>query len=193
MLGRVMVALLAALAAGCTNLTVLQHVPFMTMSRLASFDLTKIDPTSLRVAARLPEALVPRSEGVKVTMRAGREDERTRYDFVLVEAVEAEEVGSLLGYRKAGYKLWIYRFAPADVARLTQLGARLMAVGNSQSRASIEANVEACRLGELPSGALLSTTLLRTDATGYFVLFDDLDLRAVIPEAELAARVPPCK
>jgi hypothetical protein len=46
MLGRVMVALLAALAAGCTNLTVLQHVPFTTMSRLASFDLTKIDPTS---------------------------------------------------------------------------------------------------------------------------------------------------
>src|SRR5262252_2802293 len=64
---RVAGALLAAASAGaCANLTVISHVPLSTMSRLASLKLAEIDPAELRVAARLPDALEPRSHGVKV-------------------------------------------------------------------------------------------------------------------------------
>ena len=64
-------ALLAAVfASGCANLAVMSHVPLSTMSRLSSLKLAEIDPAELRLAARLPDALEPRSHGVKVRIDA---------------------------------------------------------------------------------------------------------------------------
>ena len=57
---------MCALLCGCTSLAVMSHVPVSTMARLASLKLAEIEPSELRVAARLPEALEPRRDGVKV-------------------------------------------------------------------------------------------------------------------------------
>ena len=193
---------LAAALAGCTNLTVLSHVPIATMSRLAAFDLAKADPAALRVAARLPETLEPRRDGVRVILRVedtnanGASGGKGPHTFILAEATEPAELAQLTTAGQAGARLWVYRLAAADVARLAELRAQALAANKSRAgsvRASIDAAVDACRRADLPSGRLPTTTFLRTDASGYFILLQDLDLRAVVNERELAERVPPCR
>lgn len=184
--------------AGCTNLTVLSHVPIATMSRLAAFDLVKADPAALRVAARLPETLEPRRDGVRVILRVEDANGAGKgpHTFILAEATEPAELAQLTTAGQAGARLWVYRLAPADVARLADLRAQALAANKSRAgsvRASIDAAVDACRRADLSSGRLPTTTFLRTDGSGYFILLQDLDLRAVVSERDLSERVPPCR
>jgi hypothetical protein len=186
-------AVLGAALAGCTSLTVLTHVPVATMSRLAAFDLAKVDPAVLRVAARLPVTLEPRRNGVKVTLRvADSAGGNGPHTFILAEAAELAELTQLGVAGQAGSRFWVYRLAAADVARIADLRAQALKADKAR-RASIEAAVDACRRADLPSGPLPTTTYLRTDATGYFVLLQDLDLRAVVSAKQLSERVPPCR
>jgi len=72
------VLLATALVGGCTGLTVMSHVPLSTMSRLSSLKLAEIEPAELRVAARLPDALEPRPDGVTVHIDvAGQKHDKT--------------------------------------------------------------------------------------------------------------------
>jgi hypothetical protein len=177
-----------ALLSGCASVAVMSSVPLASLSRLSSLTLSDIDPAELRVAARLPASLEPRPLGVKVTLDlsgAGRGPEV----FVLEPATEQPELAPLAAYRRDGTRLWVYRLSREDVVRLR----RLMADATRAAGVSIAAGVDACHRAPLGSAALPTTTLLRTNATGYFVLAADLDLAAVVPADELAARVPPCR
>jgi hypothetical protein len=95
--------------------------------------------------------------------------------------------GSFDGLQCASARLWVYRLAPKDLDRLNRL--RTEAAGK---KLSISVNADACHRGALEQGPLPATTFLRIDGSGYFVLVEDLDLRFVIPEQELAAKVPAC-
>jgi hypothetical protein len=66
------------------------------------------------------------------------------------------------------------------------------AAGAPRPQGIITVDVDACRRKELLAGPLLSTTLLRTDATGYFVTIDDIDLHSLVSDADFARAVPPC-
>ena len=188
---RVAGALLAAASAGaCANLTVMSHVPLSTLSRLASLKLAEIDPAELRVAARLPDALEPRSHGVKVRidvagMKHGRD---SATELILEPAVEPSELTPLSAQRRAGHRIWAYRLSHSDVDRLKAL----IAATGGASGVSIAAGVEACYRKPYGSAALLTTTFLKTNATGFFVLTEDLDLRSIVSQQDLALRVPPC-
>ena len=180
----------AALAGGCASLTVMSHVPLSTMSRLASLKLAEIDPAELRVAARLPDALEPRSHGVKVRidvagMKHGKD---SAAELILEPTVEPSELAPLSAQRRAGQRIWIYRLSHSDVDRLKTL----IAAASGASGVSIAAGVEACYRKPYGSAALPTTTLLKTNATGFFVLTEDLDLRSIVSEQDLASRVPPC-
>src|SRR5215470_9694248 len=96
--------LAAALASGCTSLTVMSHVPLSTMSRLASLKLTEIDPAELRVAARLPDALEPRLHGVKVRIDVGgmKHGKDSAAELILEPTVEPSELTPLSAQRRAG-------------------------------------------------------------------------------------------
>ena len=80
--------------------------------------------------------------------------------------------------------------SPVDSARLERVLAT--SSGGGQTQVSIAAGVDACRRGLLGSAPLPTTTFLRTDAAGFLVLAEDLDLRSVVSAGDLAAKVPPC-
>ena len=100
---------LAAVLPGCASLTVMSHVPLATLAQLSTLKLAEIAPAELRVAARLPAALEPRRDGVKVRLEvAGRGDRRNRSaEFVLEPATEAAELAALAVHQKHGQRLWI--------------------------------------------------------------------------------------
>jgi len=180
----------AAIAGGCASLTVMSHVPLSTMSRLASLKLAEIDPAELRVATRLPDALEPRSHGVKVRidvagMKHGRD---STAELILEPAVETSELAPLSAQRRSGHRIWAYRLSHSDVDRLKAL----IAAASGASGVSIAAGVEACYRKPYGSAALSTTTFLKTNATGFFVLTEDLDLRTIVSQQDLALRVPPC-
>lgn len=178
--------LVLTLMSGCSSLHVMSHVPLATMSRLSALKLTDIEPAQLRVAARMPKHIEPRKDGVKVTIALGQ----TKTELLLEPAVEAHELAALSRFERAGTRLWSYRLSVTDSARLQQMIAA--AASSGQRQVSIAAGVDACRRGSLGSGPLPTTTYLRTDATGFIVLAEDLDLRSVVPERDLASKVPPC-
>jgi hypothetical protein len=160
------------------------------MSRLSSLKLAEIDPAELRVAARLPDALEPRSHGVKVRIEVpGLTDRKnSAVELVLELTADASELAPLSAQRRTGHRIWVYRLSRSDVDRLKTLIAE--AVG--ASGVSLSAGVEACHRKPYGSAALPTTTFLKTNVTGFFVLTEGLDLRRVVSEQHLAARVPPC-
>lgn len=162
----------------------MSHVPLATMSRLSALKFTDIDPAQLRVAARMPVLLEPRKDGVKVTIAVGL----TKMELILEPAVETQELAALSRFLRPGMRLWNFRLSSADSARLQ----RTIATSGGQHQVSIAAGVDACRRGPLGNQSLPTTTYLRTDASDFFVLAEDLDLRSIIPEQDLLAKVPSC-
>ena len=183
---------LASLLGGCASVQMMSHVPISTMSRLVSMTMADIDPEQLRVAARLPTALEPRPQGVKVKIdRKTSEGGKRTDEFVLEPVTQAGELLILSKYERAGTRLSIFRLSSADTERLRRIMIE-MATPSSTSKVKITAGVDACYRSPLGFAPLPITTLLRTNESGYFVLAEDLDLRSFVPEADLAAKVPPC-
>lgn len=187
------IPLLALVAlGGCASAAVMRSVPIATMSRLASLDLSKISPSQLRVAARLPAGLEPQPGGATVQLQWKAGSAGDKLNFVLEQETAPDETGRLSRYDLAGARIWLFRLSAPDVARLE--AARSRALDTRATVAlSISAGVAACHSGGLPTGALLTTTYLRTDGSDYFPLSENLDLRAVVSAQDLASKVPPCR
>lgn len=188
----VFVGVAASLLGGCASLQVMSHVPVATMSRLSSLTMSEIDPKHLRVAARLPAILSPQPHGVKVKL--GLEDQKGRSrteDFELDPVSEPSEVTALAAYQRSGAPFLIFRLSAADVSRLNHIITD--ATGPSATTGvTIAAGVDACHRHPLGSAPLPTTTLLRTNTSGYFVLAEELDLRSLVSELDIATKVPPC-
>jgi hypothetical protein len=110
------------------------------------------------------------------------------HEFILEPAVEASELASLSAYSRPGDRLWVYRLSQPDRDRLQ----RLIADAGGASGVAVAAGVDACRRKPLGSAQLPTTTLLQTGSAGFFVVTEDLDLRNIVSERDLAARAPPC-
>jgi len=165
---------------GCASIAVMSHVPIATMSRLSALKLANIYPEQLRVAARLPEMLELRRDGVKVGVDVSGSEVHggSTLEFILEAAIDSAELVPLSAHRRAGSQLWVYRLSPRDI----ELLRRFIADRGDASSVSIAAGAHACRRNPLGSVALPTTTFLRTDATSFFVLAEDLDLRSVVSE-----------
>jgi hypothetical protein len=92
----------------------------------------------------------------------------------------------LSAHRRAGSRLWVYQLSARDIERLR----RFIADRGDASSVSIAAGVDACQRNPLGSATLPTTTFLRTDAAGFFVLAEALDLRSVVSERDLATKIP---
>jgi len=184
---------LALLAlAGCANLAVMRSVPMSTISRLAALDLGTISPSELRIAARLPPGLEPRPGGATVRLQWSAAGNKETLNFVLREELAPEEAGRLARYETAGAHIWIFRLSEGDVTRLNVARYRALKAAVPVAL-SVSADVAVCRSVGLSTGALLTTTYLRTDGADYFPLSENLDLRSIASDQELASKVPPCQ
>lgn len=190
-----------ALAIGCGTVGVLLaacgHMPLTSMVKLARVDFTATDPGGLRAAVKLPSAIRPQRDQVRlrltVRLASGKEDTQ---DFRLTEISDPADI-TLLREEIAGTHLFAYRLEPAESARLTafrdSLKRQQAASGGRGGALTISIAPEVCRSGELPPGGVLFTTYLRTAETGgYVVLARDVDLRSVARGRDLAAEMPVC-
>ena len=183
-------ACLLVCAGGCTSLAVMSSVPLSTMSRLSSLKLTEVDPATLRIAARLPDGFEPQRSGVKVRLETARSGATAGVvaDLVLEPAGQSQETVPLLRFQRQGFRIWIYRLSEADAEHLR----KLIAESAGTAGVKISAGVDACRRRPLTGAALPVSTYLKTGATDYIVLTDDLDLRNVFADGDIVARVLPC-
>jgi hypothetical protein len=175
------------------------HMPVSTMWALRNFDAATVDPVTLRAAVQLPESFEPQPRGVTLTVGWRREGEEAHEaKFVLKETTAPEDVAPLEKERKPGTRLFVYR---VDLADFAEIRARQRAFLDEKARnpgktsGSFGVGAEACRHGAFPAGPLLTTSFLRTQPGGpYLILLKDLDLRkAATAEKTLEELVPPCE
>ncbi|MEN9501260.1 MAG: hypothetical protein RI964_545 [Pseudomonadota bacterium] len=181
----------AVLLGACTA------IPVKTLYKLATADLMTVDPSVLRVAAQMPDWVAPRPDGVKLELGMQRDGETPVTERFILQAVPTALEGKTLNdAAKAGYQLYAYRLAPADIPRLQQFRDTLKAKkadGGKQPASTMGVSVDACRKTALPAGAIPMTTYLRLDTeSGYLPLLLDYDLKQKVDGKDLAALIPPC-
>jgi hypothetical protein len=183
--------ILGSMLAGCGSM------PVTSMVRLARVDFVATDPAGLRAAVKLPTAIRPLRDQVRlrlaVTLASGKTDVQ---DFRLTEISDPAAV-SLPGEIDAGTQMFAYSLDPAEVARLVAfrdaLKKQQTASGGRGGALTISIAPEACRSGELAAGPILFTTYLRTAETdGYVPLARDVDMRSVVRGRDLVAEMPVC-
>ena len=186
-LPRSLVIMLSLTVAGCS------HMPVTSMVKLARVDFETSDPAQLRAAIKLPRTLRAQPKGValRIAVQVGRGPEEAR-DFMLREIPEPAE---LTREADAGSHIFAYRIDDADLARLAAFRADLIARKSSGQKGSISISVrpQACKVGELPNGAIYFSTYLRTAETkDYVTLARDVDLRSIVSNAAVVAEIPRC-
>jgi hypothetical protein len=174
------------------------HMPVTSMIRLARADLTTTDPTQLRAAVKLPRLLRPRPHGValRIAVRLANGQEEAQ-EFKLREVSEPNGVLALHHELGPDTHIFAYRLEQSEAVRLATfrdaLKVKQSASGGRGGAITISIRPDACRTGDLPVGAVLVTTYLRTAETGgYVALARDLDLCTINPGQDHAAKIPPC-
>jgi hypothetical protein len=164
----------ALMLAGCSS------VPLTSIPPLARIDAKTTDLSMLRVAVQLPDALRPRSGGVKldvVTKLAGEPEAKT--SFAMMEMNEARERTGLPAPPQ-GASTYAYRLSPTDAARFETLRASMIEQGKQGKRGSMGLGVgarEFCRANAAPQASLPVTIYLMTSETKSFVpVVKDFDL-----------------
>ena len=170
---RVLASAAALMLAGCSS------VPLTSIPPLARIDAKTTDLSMLRVAVQLPDALRPRSGGVKldvVTKIAGEAESRT--SFAMMEMSARERTG--LPAPPRGASVYGYRLSAEDAARFATLRAAMVEQGKNGRRGSMGLGVAAkefCRATAAPEASLPVTIYLMTSETKSFVpVVRDFDL-----------------
>lgn len=186
---RVLAGAAALMLAGCSS------VPLTSIPPLARIDARTTDLSMLRVAVQLPDALRPRSGGVKldvVTKLAGEAETRT--SFAMMEMSPRERGGLPAPPQNAS--IYAYRLSPEDAARFEALRASMVEQGKNGKRGSMGLGVAAkefCRANAAPQAALLVTIYLMTSETKSFIpVVRDFDLLSDPAMAGGLESVQPC-
>ncbi|WP_456837823.1 hypothetical protein [Bradyrhizobium sp. USDA 4486] len=149
----------------------------------------------LRVAVQLPDALRPRSGGVKldvVTKLSGEAE--AKMSFAMMELSARERSG--LPAPPQNSSIYAYRLSPEDAARFEALRASMVEQGKNGKRGSMGLGVAArefCRASAGPSDSLLVTIYLMTSETKSFVpVVRDFDLLSDPAMAGGLEAIQPC-
>jgi len=136
-LARVLASAATLMVAGCGS------VPLTSIPPLARIDARTTDLSMLRVAVQLPDALRPRSGGVKldvVTKVAGEAETRT--SFAMMEMSDPRDRAGLPAPPQ-GSSTYAYRLSPGDAARFEALRASMVEQGKQGKRGSMGLGVAA--------------------------------------------------
>jgi len=147
----------------------------------------------LRVAVQLPEALRPRSGGVKLDVVTKLTDQaEAKTSFAMVEI--SERAG--LPAPPQGASTYAYRLSPGDAARFDALRASMIEQGKQGKRGSMGLGVgarEFCRAKAAPQTSLPVTIYLMTSETKSFVpVVRDFDLLGDPAMAGGLESIQPC-
>jgi hypothetical protein len=188
---RILALVTVTLLAGCST------IPLGSIAPLSRIDIRTTDLAMLHVALRMPDALRPQPDGVKLDVLAKLEGEPDRTaSFLLVETAEVDDLAELANDIRGGFSIHVYRLDPADFAdfeALRQVVADKLRQGKRASLGFGVATKEFCHLGPLSDGPLLTTTYIWTSETRHYVVASaNLDLRAQSDIAAQLSQLPPC-
>ncbi|MGY8708190.1 hypothetical protein RAD16_20815 [Bradyrhizobium sp. 18BD] len=179
----------ALMLAGCGS------VPLTSIPPLARIDASTTDLSMLRVAVQLPDALRPRSGGVKldvVTKLTGEAETRT--SFAMMEMSARERGGLPAPPQNAS--IYAYRLSLEDAARFEALRASMIEQGKQGKHGSMGLGVAAkefCRANAAPQASLPVTIYLMTSETKSFVpVAKDFDLLSDPAMAGGLEAIQPC-
>jgi len=191
-----------ALVLGCAAaLAACGHVPVGSLIALRNFNAATFDPATLRLAMQMPDVIAPLRRGVKLEVTLWSDADpahKTKRSFVLEETAGPDAQAGLAGFARPGHVIHAYRVAPKDIAAIRALQALGSTMGTQhpgQNHLAIGAGMAACRLGDLPTDSLPTTTLIEvTPQAGYVELLRDLDIKEEARKAgkDLDIELPPC-
>ncbi|MBR0730397.1 hypothetical protein M2189_006549 [Bradyrhizobium japonicum] len=189
-LARVLASAAALMLAGCSS------VPLTSIPPLARIDARTTDLSMLRVAVQLPDALRPRSGGVKLDVVAKVAGEaETKTSFAMMEMSDPRDRAGLPAPPQ-GSSTYAYRLSPGDAARFEALRASMVEQGKQGKRGSMGLGVAArefCRANAAPQGSLPVTIYLMTSETKSFVpVVRDFDLLGDPAMAGGLESIQPC-
>jgi hypothetical protein len=176
-----------AMLAACAS------IPLKTVYNLWNFDPWTSDFRAWRAAVRIPEGRGLNLAGARVVMKVEtwRNGDRVRQaeNFVLDRSADAADLALLAAEKRPGFALAVFRFAPADYARMEALRAKILASKkNGEARkGSLTIGASSCEgPAAVPvEGGFPFSTFLMVDAKdGYNPLLVDYDLG---PELRTAA------
>ncbi len=181
----------AILTAGCMS------IPLSSIVELSRIDFSTTDFEVMRIAIRLPDAMRPRPDGVRMDTSltlGGKPVEKS--SFLLVPAQGPLDRAQLNDAEPPGFATYAYRLSLADLKRLESLRADLKRREKEGARGTLAigiATTEFCRVRPVPGGPLPVTTYLLTSETGrYVVVTDRYDLRQHEKTAHALASLGPC-
>lgn len=189
-LGLAALGLVLALS-GCAT------VPLSSIMALSSIQLETTDLTVFRVAMRLPDALRPLSDGVRLRSVINIDGQGERMeDFALVSVADPVE-GIESGQRiDPGYSVHVFALSPEGRAGLDAARKAIAAARANGRHGSLSLSValdEFCAASALPEGALYATSLIKTSETGHFVVLTNrVDMRSAAEFAGALDRIAPC-
>jgi hypothetical protein len=175
-------------------------MPVTSMVKLARVDFDTTDPAGLRVAVKLPTAIRPLREQVRLrlSVRLASGAGNTQ-DFQLKEKETSEPADVLLLREEidGSTHIFTYRLDAAEANRLAafrdDLKKKQAASGGRGGAITISIMPETCRSGEVQTGSVLFTTYLRTPETGNYVpLARDVDLQSLMRGRDLLSEMAIC-
>ena len=189
---KILIGLTFLALAGCG------YMPISSMLKLRQLDLMTTDARQIRVAVQMPDALEVREGGAILEIGAERPnpDEGLQERFIL-EKINGAALADMPGVEpKPGFHLSVFRVAEADMARLTALRGKIKAWKEQDpdgTKGTLSIGADGCRREELPEGALLVSTYLRTDSEDEFItMARNFDLRSIVSESGGGLDIPPC-
>src|SRR5262249_32166048 len=95
------------------------HVPVTSIYKLWKADFATTDPALLRAAVRIPAALKPLPEGVKLDIKTWTEGDPDKHEehLVLKEVTAEPDLAPLRSEQRAGFTVHVFRIDPADLPR----------------------------------------------------------------------------
>jgi hypothetical protein len=176
---RLLASGLVGLVAACSS------VPLTSLPKLAAISPFSLDPAALEVAVRIPEDFRLPDAGVTLDFQVTREgsSELIEEQFVL-DPVPGPLSAGLEDKVRKGTRIYRYRIAPADHARMTAFRETLVALKAEPGRKKLDmkANAKPCLVpGANPFQKAKVTVFLRTAPDqDFFTLLDN----AVVPLAD---------
>ncbi|MDR3475365.1 MAG: hypothetical protein P4M09_27265 [Devosia sp.] len=166
----------------CLGLVACATIPLGSIVPLARIDLMTTDLTKLRAALRLPRPLRPQPGGVAmdVVLKADGVPDQTA-SLTLTETTDPADLARLPPLGNGQQRTYVYRLAPAEIARFDALRKTLAGYRAAHLSSSLGFGIatrEFCTETPLEAGPVPTSSFLLTSETGTFVtLIDGLNLR----------------
>jgi hypothetical protein len=175
---RLLASGLLGLAAACSS------VPLTSLPKLAAISPFSLDPAAMEVAVRIPEDFRLPAESVVLDFQVTREGSSEQIDEVFVlDPVPGPLTAGLDKKARKGTRIYRYRIAPADHARMTAFRETLVKLKAEPGRKKLEmkANAKPCLVsGANPFQKAKVSVFLRTSPDeDFFTLLDDAGVPVV--------------